>query len=91
MAAPVAGSGKMGFCCAQLDVTLSALPGTKTGVTEEGFLGCTSAHAQVRSATRTTMVSSPNKDSTTDRTCDMDDIHVYSALLRWHIKVSVFF
>lgn len=89
MAAPLAGSGKMGFCCEQLDVTLSALPGAKTGVTEKGFLGCTSAHAQVRSAS--TMVPSPKTNSTTDRTHDMDYILVYSALLLWHTKVSVFF
>lgn len=66
-------------------------PGTKTGVTEEGFLGCTSVHAHVRSVSRTTTVSSPKKDSATDRTHNMDDILVYSALLLWHTKVSVFF
>lgn len=68
LAAPLAGSGKMELGCAQLDVTLSALHGTKTGVTEEGSLWCTSAHAQVGTAFRTTMVPSPKKDSTTDRT-----------------------
>lgn len=90
LAAPLAGSGKMRLCCALLDVTLSTPSGTKTRVTEEGFLVYASAHAQVRSASRTTMLPSPNKNSATDRTHYMDDILVYSALLLWHIKVSVF-
>lgn len=83
LAASLTVPGTLGLCCAHLGGMLAAILGPKLvpRFRGKGILGCSSVHAWLRSASKSTRVSSPNKDPAIARTHNIDGILICSALL----------
>ena len=77
---------------AQLGVTLSAIPGAKAvpRLRGEGLPGCFAVPAQLRSASKTTMVPSPDKDPAWQDTQYWQNPHLFCSPAAAHQSLCVF-